>query len=119
MDWTLWQDRADSMIVKYGADVTVRVTTRSGYSAASDSYTEVSVDYSCKALITDFKERDIDQTLIQVGDKLVIIPAKDLPALDEQGYVRVIYGTKVWNPISIVPLTPGGTPIFYRVHVRG
>lgn len=119
MDWTKWQDKADSMISQYGASVTIRVTVRSGYSAASDTVTEVNTDYSVKALITNFNERDIDQTLIQAGDKLVIIPAKGLPALDEQQYVRIIYGTKEWNPISIVPLIPGGTPVFYRVHVRG
>lgn len=119
MDWTAWIDKADQMISKYGADVTVRVVTRTGYSAASDDFVGVTDEYGCKALITNFSERDIDKTLIQVGDKLLIIPAKGLPALDDEQYVLVVFGSKVWNPISIVPLMPGGSQIFYRIHVRG
>lgn len=121
MDWTNWQNTAFGMIGKYGADMTVRVTTNVGYSAATDTYASTSnADYPVKALVTFFQKKDIDGKLIQVGDRMILIPAQGLPAaLETLQVVQVIHGTKTLNPIRIEPLSPGGTAILYRFHVRG
>lgn len=121
MDWTKWQDKAASMIGNYGADITVRLLTRSGYSAASDTYATIATtDYVIKGLITNYDEADIDGTIIQNGDRRVLIYAKGLPALESSvDEIQIIYGGIAWNPISIVPLKPGGTTILYYLQCRG
>lgn len=118
MDWTKWQDKAVSMLSKYGIAMSARVYTTGVYSPASDSLAETYVDYACTGVLTELKEKDVDKTLIQEGDQMLIISAKGLPALADQERVAIISGSRTWNPIGIKAVAPGGTAIIYKLHVR-
>lgn len=121
MDWTKWQGKASEMIAKYGALITIRVHANSGYTPASDDYTtKVSTDYSTRGIFTEIKNDDKGVSLVQAGDRMLIVPALGLPAdLEKAERVDVISAGYTLNPISINPLSPGGEPVLYRIQVRG
>jgi hypothetical protein len=118
MDYSSKQEKALEMISKYGAALSVVVLTKSSYNATSDAWTASTATYSTLGLITEFAERDINGTTIQAGDRKVILPAKDLPALDELDDFSIVYGAIVWDPVNVAVLSPGGEPILYTVQVR-
>jgi hypothetical protein len=121
MDWTKWQNKTAEMIAKYGGLVTIRVHANTGYSPASDDYTtKAQTDYNTRGIFTEINNEDKGVSLVQAGDRMLIVPALGLPSdLDKRDEVDVIAGGVTLNPIAIRPLSPGGEPIFYRIQVRG
>lgn len=118
MDWTAKQDKALSMISKYGTDIRLVVESRSAYNPTLDSFTLSTTSYTAKGLFTQFSERDINGTTIQAGDRKLLIPAKNLPNLDEAQSLKVYFNGVKLDPMLIDPLMPGGTRIIYTMQVR-
>ncbi len=124
MDYSALQIKVYKAIEKNGVQMVVRVIDQREYNPVTDKHPEIVDDYSVKILIEDYTARDIDGSLIQVGDRKLLVPVLDstaatLPRLDEEDKVEIRYGDKVWNPIRIAPLMPAGIPVLYTIQVRG
>ena len=124
MDYSTLQTKIKNKIDKFGVTATLRTIEFGTYDAATDTHPEIVDECQIKILVEDFNARDIDGTLIQVGDKRLLLPVLDstaatLPRLDEVDKVEIEYDNRKWNPVSITPLMPAGVPILYTVHARG
>ena len=124
MDYSALQTKVNKQIEKSGVSMVVRTTELGTYDPAADTHPEVVDEYTVKVLIENFNVRDIDGTIIQVGDKRLLLPVLDstaatLPRLDVVDKVEIDYDGRTWSPISVTPLMPGGIPVLYNVHVRG
>jgi len=123
MDYNKLRTMADSKIGSFGDDFVVRCMTFGTYDPVADTYATSAASYDVKGLILNFSQRDIDGTLVQVGDKRVLLSALDsdgvaLPALDTRKNFDIIYSSKVLNVLGIIPLKPGGTILLYKIHIR-
>lgn len=114
------QSSASRMIEHFGGGKTVDVRVGSdSFNANTGAVSSTSTtDYTFPAVVTKFKEEDIDGTLIQQKDYMVILDtsgATITPTDDDQ----VIIDS---NPLAIkrvLPLKPGDTLATMRLHVEG
>ena len=124
MDYTKIRLTADNKIASFGDDIVVRCTTYGTYDPVSDSYATASTSYDAKCLILNFNKRDIDGTLVQVGDRRLLLSALDsegetLPELEGRDDLQFVYNSKVLNVLNITPLKPGGAVLLYKLQIRG
>ena len=126
MDYSSDQETAYDMISEYGTLLTLTYTTMGAYATATDSFTSTSLAWNLPYLDTKCKLSDFGDS-VMVGDRTFIIPgidstATDLPRLDiSKGTSRKItikVQSRVWTPVNIVPVCPGGTVILYKIQAR-
>lgn len=80
------------------------------------------VDTSVDAVFLDYEQKDIDGTVIQMGDQRVYMPSTGVdgvtsitPTVD----ALVVRGAEApWKIITVRPLNPNGQQIMYDVQVR-
>lgn len=119
MDWTNHIDKVNEMISAKGVAATIKVSTPSAHNATTDSYTQASASYSAKVLFTKLENRDEAGKVTVIEDGLVLVPAKGLPRIDDiSGQVSLTISAKVYSPISIDALQPGGDPLMYKVRIK-
>ena len=121
VDYDALQVTVYNKIVQYGADMTLRVGFHRHYDAATDKTVEGVDDYEIRGLFTEFKETDIDGTRVQTGDRRILLYAigdvpEDLERAEDSKIIDA--DDRIWNAVSIRPLSPGGTTLLYKVHVR-
>jgi len=100
-------------IVNFGRDCTLKRVTESTYNFATGANDGGSVSSeTIKAVVTNFEDKEIDGNLVQRGDKLYTIAAKDLtaPALND-----LIDDCKILN---INTIKTGDTALLYKCQVR-
>lgn len=125
MDYIALQLKAADKIANYGLLTSIEIATLATYDPITDSYTRATVTHDVMGLFESFDARDIDGTVIQAGDKRLLLSAIDsstgatLPQLDEQDSITITYDGRDLSPISITPLKPGGITLLYQTHVRG
>lgn len=103
--------------IKYkGRTVTLRSKTPGTYDPIAGSMTGGSeADRTPKALFTEYAAKHIDGTIIQQGDKQVLIA--DLPVAPDNNDI-LIDGTDEYSIVHIGAIQPGDTPILYKLQVR-
>jgi hypothetical protein len=68
-------------------------------------------------VVLDYADSDRDGTLIQYGDKKVLVSVEGLtiePKLSD----KVSIGGSSHNIVAIKPLNPGGTIVMYEIQIR-
>lgn len=122
MDWTAYQNKVASQIAKWGADMILLVTTLASnatYNVSSDSFASATTaSFSVKGLFTSRDDKDEMGRPIVIENAMVIIPAKDLPLINDNSRVRIVWSGRVLIPLGINTLQPGGEPLFYRVVLK-
>jgi len=124
MDYEKIQTLAANQIDDKGRDITIRCSSAGTYDPVSDSIVRTVTDYDGKIVITDYSSRDIDGTVIQVGDRLGLLSPQDddgdeLPNLNIQPDVEFILNSKTLNVVRITSLKPGDTNLLYKLQIRG
>jgi len=115
-DYTKTREKANSLIVKFGMPLIVR-------RAQTDSTTpwnpeELShTDYPGYGVVTEFNRREVDGTLVQTGDKKVLLSAEDLQIAPETSDLVVVDGVE-YKIVTINPLSPAGTVVLYELQIR-
>lgn len=103
------------LLTKYGQAVTVKTRTAGAYNTATGSAAVTETTQAGVGAIFDYGARDIDGTLIQDGDKQVLLaPLPVAPEIDD----TVSIGGAVCTIKGIKTLAPGGTPVLYDLNVR-
>jgi regulator of extracellular matrix RemA (YlzA/DUF370 family) len=114
---------ARKMIAKNGAKAVLRTPAGSPmWDNETASYTETYDEYQGVCLVTNYEQKDIDGTLIEVGDKrlLCIFPAEPKPKVSlvdvykKNGELDATY-----NVVTFGTLAPdSSTVILYQVQGR-
>jgi hypothetical protein len=71
--------------------------------------------YKPKGVLTNYNDADIDGTRIVKGDRLLILDATTEPKTSDK---PIINGAE-WTVVAIESINPAGTPVAYKVQVRG
>ena len=82
MDWNKVQAKVKKKVDGIGATMVVTVTTHGAYDVVLGVNADTSVDHTVYGLILSYSEKDIANGLAQVGDKKLLLNAKDLPDLE-------------------------------------
>lgn len=105
------QSTATRLISKFGRDFTLRTLQKSG-----PSYNPVIVnsDVTVKGVFTKFKAGEIDGTLIQSSDKMVIIDSSVIPDVEQ----RIVDGSNEYSIVDVDEIKPGEIGMIYKVQAR-
>jgi hypothetical protein len=76
----------------------------------------VPTEHPVTVVQTEYKLRDIDGTLIQQGDKKLLVSTKNAPVPAMNDTIRS--GSVVYQIINILPLDPGPVVMLWRLQVR-
>lgn len=109
---------AQEMIAEFGRSVVLRRNNEGVYNPLTDTVTgSNATDITISAVFTDFKEKDIDGTLILRGDKQVLFAAVSLVPAPENNDI-LIDGADEYRIIELMAIQPGDTALIYKVQVR-
>jgi hypothetical protein len=125
MDYTATAAKALTMLNKYGMAMTLRRQTAGTFNPSTGAFTgAATTDYTVQGLIQSQTlqtagagERFFNGTLIQAGDKFILLAASGLAVVPSPGDLLII-GSITFNIATIIPLEPGGTALMYRALVR-
>lgn len=115
-DYSNIADIALNQINDKGRIICIVYKTEGSYDPSDDTLfadTEKSVEV--KAVITNYKKRDLVESLIEKGDLQVIIAASGIkkPKVDD-----TIIDDGEFNIIDVEEVKPGDTPLIYKLQVR-
>lgn len=110
-------------ITKAGQAAVLRRSTPGTYDTETQTKGAATVsDSSCFVVLFDFDRKEsgasrADGTLIQVGDKQILLPASGLSFTPAPGDL-VLVGGVTWTIQNVKEVNPAGTPILFELHGR-
>jgi hypothetical protein len=104
---------AKRLIARFGQDATLIQIANSG---PAHNPTQVETDVSIKAAVFDYTLREREGSLIEQGDKKVYISTEGVPSISVAD--KIEFGSERQSIINLIPLSPGGTVVFYEAQVR-
>ncbi len=126
MDYTEIAADVLAALQEDGFAVTLRRQTAGTYNPVTGEFSgESTTDYAAQALISSQNmpqtgntgERYFNGTLIQTGDKILILAASGLTVPPTPGDQLIVFGV-TWQIATKTTVEPGGVTLFYRVLVR-
>jgi hypothetical protein len=107
---------ASKLITKYGRSITLRKYSVGTYDPSTGANTTTITDSTVTGVVFDFSAGQTMErgTLIQVGDKRVLLSASAAPSLQD----HVLIGTAEYTIISVGETNPGGVSVMFDIHVR-
>jgi hypothetical protein len=118
-DWTDEQISAYNDIKEDGFAITVRVPGSPGvFSPTTLAYVgaTANVDYSTYGIKKEFSIKQVDGTIIQQNDVLLIFPAYGLPDVTTDH--QILIDSVVQNVVNLNSVEPGNTPVLYKAQIR-
>lgn len=108
------QSTALSLLTSKGQDVTLRQSAGSAYDPTTGTSTVTYTDTVLPGVVTGYKQSEIDGTLIQQGDKRVILPSTITP---KSGDLIVIGGVS-HTVVSVEIVSPAGENVIHKAQIR-
>lgn len=105
------------LLGEFGQGVTIARTTSGGYDPATGGVTAPTASQSGSAVVREYARQHVDGTLIQSGDKRVILAASGLTFAPAPGD-SVTAGGDVLQVVSVIERNPAGTPLVYELQGR-
>lgn len=105
------------ILTEFGQPVTVTIaSTDSVYDPATSTNVNATTDYPAVGAIFDLSDKEIDGTLVQVGDKRIYVSAIGVPdvSIDD----RVTVGAVTYRVVDPNTVAPAGIAVLYNLHVR-
>lgn len=75
------------------------------------------VDYQTYSIRKEYSIKEVDGTIIQQGDSMLVVPAYGLPEDLDTTY-QVLIGSDVQNVVNIGNVSPGNVPLLFNLQVR-
>ncbi|EJA5988805.1 hypothetical protein OD507_005288 [Salmonella enterica] len=115
-DYSRLKNRGTALIKKYGYSLSLVRPAKSGIDPATGDRLagEDSLLYSVTGIDQQYRQSEIDGTLIKTGDKKILLTAETVP---EQGDY-LTDGLSRWNIITITPVKPANDVLLYSLQVR-
>lgn len=117
MDWTSLQTNIYNAIAADGVAATIVYSTLGTYTSTTDSYEQHNVEYPTYALIGQVKSWD-NGVQVWSQEKVLTIPAKDLPRLDRVGNEAKFYitiATRIFTPGQVLVVEPAGVALMFKI----
>lgn len=113
-DYSGLKATAERLIERFGQSATL-----TSYSEGGDAWnpTLTPSNAAVQVAVFDYRNREIDGELILQGDKLVYLSTAGLTAVPAISSTITIGGVK-HSIIDVMPLSPGGTAVMYKLQVR-
>jgi hypothetical protein len=114
-DYTSSNATATRLLTKFGRSVTHTIRTAGTYDPATGLVTVTETTQAAIAALFDYGTKDIDGTLIVMGDKRALIATlTTMPKPDD--FLTV--GSVVWTIKQVNELNPAGTYVMYEAQIR-
>lgn len=120
-DYTKVRRGASKSLGRSGQTVTWR---RAGVTAEDEGAGTVTVgsptDYSITGVVTLYRDQDIDNTLIQRGDKKLLLDAQDFAdaGVTPTDADEVVISGTLHSVVDLQPVSPAGVSVLYKAQVR-
>lgn len=107
-----------ALLSEFGQPVTIARTTPGGYDPATGGVTApITTSQAGSAVVREYARQHIDGTLIQAGDKRVIVAASGLTFAPAPGDSVTASGD-VLQVVSVIERNPAGTALVYELQGR-
>lgn len=112
------QQRADLSIKKNGKHATLRKASAASYDPVTGVETgATSADHAVSIVEANFRQQEIDGTLIRQDDKKALMSAYKSTA-DPEVDDSIVIDSDTFNIVSIKSIQPGDTVIYYELQLR-
>ena len=108
---------ARRLLAQYGTDATLTRVTTGAYSPATGTAASTTTTYTGKAARFDYAQRDIDGTLVRVGDQRIYLDVQD--TVMPQTGDTITMGGRIWSVVIARSIDPALTAVLYDVQARG
>lgn len=110
----------DEVLAESGQPITVTKKAQGGaYNPATGKVTGgTPMTYTCNGMVYDFGIKDIDGTLIKVGDKKIMMSAVGVTVAPEVDDL-IAFGTSKCVIKRVNALDPAGIVVYYDIQARG
>jgi hypothetical protein len=112
---------ARTLLGTFGGAATLRRPGADGsYDPATGQITGGSsaADYPCEVQLVEFRESQIDGTLIKAADKKALVSSLRLGVDPVPQSDVLIVGDETWQILGDAPASSGTTPVLHTLHVR-
>jgi hypothetical protein len=116
MDYGRMQASVNRILGGAGADVILNSAATGEYNAATGQATVTFTAHPSYAVLLDYKQRDIDGTLVKQGDQIAYMPPS-VTASPKTGDTLTIQGVD-WKVVQCKPLAPGQVSVLYELQIR-
>lgn len=115
-DYARLKNRGTMMIKKYGYTLSLIRPAKSGIDPnTGDRLADAApLIFTVTGIDQQYKQSEIDGTLVQTGDKKILLTAETAP---EQGD-HLTDGVSRWDIITITPVKPASEVLLYSLQVR-
>jgi hypothetical protein len=105
-------------IKQFGMPMTLSTETAGTYDPSTGVVSDpVKVDHLVNGIVIEYESKDIDGTLIKIGDKIALMTASDTTPEPNSDNTLTMNSVD-WAVISCNPIAPAGLAIVYKVQVR-
>lgn len=108
---------AQKQIERFGQAVTITRRVQGSYNTTTSVAPVTETTQTTKGVTDVYKFKEVDGSLIQVGDIKVILSAQNITAPTVNDKITLLDGT-VWVVKTVDPISPGGVPIVYTCQLR-
>lgn len=102
------------LIKDKGQSVTLVRSMRAAYTPAAGAPASAEESAAGSAVITDYPFKMIDGVSIRTGDRQALLTAE----VDPNDYDQIVVGAERNEIVSVRAVSPGGTPVIYKVQLR-
>lgn len=112
------QDEVLTVLAEFGRSVTLRQLMAGTYNPASgDISGESSTDYVLTGALLNYKNYEIDGTLIQSGDRRCLLAAKGMTVVPRVGDL-ILIDSYIFTVVNFETKEVGGTALAYVLQIR-
>jgi len=111
------QNSAASLIARKGQDVTLGKRTASTYNTATGVATNTTANHSFKGLVLEYDNRERDGTVIQAGDRKVVLAGKGATVTPEAGDTITV-GAVVFRVVNVQVVSEVTKALVFTCQVR-
>ena len=114
------------MLTEFGAEAVIQrkiaapvnqTTTETASPAPWELPETTTLEYPCKAVVSNYNESVLDGTTIKQGDKKIIVAARGL-AIEPAVTDVIVCNSVAYNIVAVSVVSPAGTPVLYIVQAR-
>ena len=102
------------LLTEFGQTVTIKRISGETLDPLSGASGGTTTELSATGVLTDYKSHLIDGTVIQMGDRLLVMDNTQSPLQDD----RVTIGGEDWNIINWKTVQPAAVVVGYFIQVR-
>ena len=121
--YTDLRSTADTLLRDKGQAMTLTQIAAGAYDPDTGTSTPTEAEHPVRGAVFDYSERTIagsataDGTLIQAGDRKVLLSAQGLTVVPAPGW-KLTIGAVVWQIVNVKTSDPGGVAVLYTLQVR-